>query len=58
MCAHFKQFFDIEEHDGIITYLDELYEKMDSNPTDKYMIRETIIHIEFLYNAAKEGCNE
>ena len=49
--SHFENCFDQDEHDGIIEYLEELSE--DSDPMDQYMLKEAIIHIEFLLKSVK-----
>jgi hypothetical protein len=58
MNTHFDECFDLEEHDEIIGYLEGLYKEMDGSYQDQFMIRETIIHIEFLYNSIKGECND
>lgn len=55
MSTHFDECFDLEEHDEIIVYLQGLCAEMDGSYQDQFMIRETIVHIEFLYNSAKEN---
>lgn len=58
MSTHFEQCFDIEEHNEIIGYLESLHEYMSGEHEDQYMIKEAIIHIEFLYNSAKDKVDE
>ena len=58
MSTHFNECFDIEEHNEIIGYLEGLYEYMSGESEDQYMIKEAIIHIEFLYNSAKDKVDE
>ena len=58
MNTHFEQCFDLEEHDEIIDYLQGLHSEMDGSYQDQFMIKETILHIEFLYNSIKGECND
>ena len=58
MSTHFNECFDIDEHNEIISYLEGLHEEMSGESEDQYMIKEAIIHIEFLYNSAKENVDE
>ena len=58
MSTHFEDCFDIEEHNEIIGYLEGLCKEMDGSYQDQFMIRETIVHIEFLYNSAKDKVDE
>ena len=51
--SHFENCFDQDEHDDIIEYLEELSE--DSDPMDQYMLKEAIIHIEFLLKSVKRA---
>ena len=56
MSTHFEECFDIEEHNEILDYLYRLLGE--SEHQDRFMISETIIHIEFLYNSAKDKVDE
>ena len=58
MSTHFEECFDLDEHDEIIDYLQGLCSEMDGSYQDQFMIRETIVHIEFLYNSAKDKYND
>jgi len=50
--SHFENCFDQDEHDDIIEYLEELSE--DSDPMHQYMLKQTMIHIEFLLKSVKD----